>query len=783
MPGGRYLIPRIEEPRVRRAADLTGVVGGLILFTWGLLSYQRVPSVGASAAEIVAWVPDWLTGSLRVLYAVALIYMAGLVVAILTQWRTRLDAVRDIALAIAASVVVVSVVVRWVTGTWPRYLIELGLADPLAQYPIFRVALVTTTLLVVAPHLTRPLRRLGWAVILIAGASGVGLGLGLPSSAVGAVGLGIASSNLILLAFGSPRGYPDVESISSALAELGVMVSNVRLDQDQSWGVRRLSADSADHGHVEIKAYGRDATDSQLFARVWRYVWYRESDASLALTRMQSVEHEALMTMMAEQAGASVPHVLTAGMAGDDMALLAVSRSGEPMLTADRSLLSDQDLIALWRSVERFHRAGISHGALKASAITIAPGGHQVGDFGAGSLASPEGRRALDIVELLVSLAGLVGVERAVRSAQQGLGNDRLGRALPFVQLPAVSRRLKRSIEDPKTLVSEVRQSVADMTGAELEETVQLRRVQPKNLAMTAVTFVAVYFLITQLSGIDFGAVSDVLQTADWSWIIVAFFVGQSVYLPEATAMLAAVGYPIPLRPVVVLQSAARFISLAVPSSAGRIAMTASFLRAYGVSFTASVVQGSIDTISGLIVEVLILLLALLTGNLDLGLDAGEREWGPILLVVVVVAVGLALLVRRVKRLRDWVMPVVGQAFGALRQVLQDPRRAFGLLASNFASRFVLALAMWFILIALDAQLGIWLTLTATVATGLLGGVVPIPGGVGVSETALTAFLVLFGVEETTAFAAAVIYRVATFYLPSGAGFLSMRWLDKRGYI
>jgi uncharacterized membrane protein YbhN (UPF0104 family) len=47
----------------------------------------------------------------------------------------------------------------------------------------------------------------------------------------------------------------------------------------------------------------------------------------------------------------------------------------------------------------------------------------------------------------------------------------------------------------------------------------------------------------------------------------------------------------------------------------------------------------------------------------------------------------------------------------------------------------------------------------------------------------LTAFLVIFGVDETTAFAAAVIYRVATFYIPSGAGFFSMRWLEKSGYV
>ena len=186
---------------------------------------------------------------------------------------------------------------------------------------------------------------------------------------------------------------------------------------------------------------------------------------------------------------------------------------------------------------------------------------------------------------------------------------------------------------------------------------------------------------------------------------------------------------------------------------------------------------------SGLGVEVLILLLAIATGSLTLGLGTGEAEWGLILLVLLGVALVVVYLVRRVQRLRDWVLPILGEALGAFREVLKDPKRTLGLLASNFGSRFVLAVSMWLILLSFDVSLGILSVLTATVAAGLIGGVVPIPGGVGVSEAVLTAFLVLFGVEETTAFAAAVIYRMATFYIPSGAGFFSMRWLEKNGYV
>ena len=753
----------------------------MFLLAWR--AYGRVPDPQAAAAELVDWIPAWLDGVLSTVYTAGLLYPLVLFVAVLTQWRTRLDAVRDMVLVVVAMALMVSGLVWLVSDSWPRYLIELGRADAISQFPVFRVAMTTAVVLVVAPHLTRPLRRLGWLVILAIATASVGLGLGLPSSAVGAIGIGAAGALVVLIVFGSPQGLPDPAAIQDSLASMGLAVVGTRLAADQSWGVRLFVAESEDHGPVDIKAYGRDATDSQFAARWWRHLWYRDSSGSLSATRLQNVEHEALVTLMAERAGTPVPLVLAVGGGGDDVAILAVDRSGRRLPEVAPSELDDEVLEDIWRSVAVIHEAGIAHGRLTADSVFITPDGPRLGDFSSGLLAAPESAKAVDVVKLLFDLSLLVGVESAVATAARGLGSGRLDEVLPYIQLPALSRTQKRATDKPKQAVAELHEEVGRVTGAEVEEPVQLRRVNPRSLITNGLTLFAVYFLITQLSDIDFVSVWQVIQDANWVWIVVGFVVGQLVYLPDATGMLAAVGRPIPMKPAVVLQSAIRFISLAVPSSAGRIAMTAAFLRKYGVSFTASLVQGSVDTISGLIVEITILVLAFTTGTLTLGLESDETEWGPIILVVALVAVVVVLLVLRVRKLREWVMPVIKEAFGALGGVVKDPKRTIGLLSSNLASRLVLAISMWLILVSMDVSLGLWSVLTATVATGLLGGVVPIPGGVGVSEAVLTAFLVLFGVDETTAFAAAVVYRVATFYIPSAAGYVSMRWLEKNGYV
>lgn len=211
--------------------------------------------------------------------------------------------------------------------------------------------------------------------------------------------------------------------------------------------------------------------------------------------------------------------------------------------------------------------------------------------------------------------------------------------------------------------------------------------------------------------------------------------------------------------------------------------MIATFLRRYGISVSSSFVQSSLDTLAGLLVEIIVLLLALLTGVLDLGLDESETSWALMLLVLAVLVLVVLFLVRRVRRIREWVMPIVGEAFGLLRDVLRDPKRALALMGSNFGWRFVFAVSLWLILQGLGVTIGVWSVLTVTVAAGLIGGVMPVPGGVGVTEAIITGFLVLMGVPETPAFAAAVIYRVLTFYIPSTAGFFAMRWLEKNGYL
>jgi len=213
--------------------------------------------------------------------------------------------------------------------------------------------------------------------------------------------------------------------------------------------------------------------------------------------------------------------------------------------------------------------------------------------------------------------------------------------------------------------------------------------------------------------------------------------------------------------------------------------MNAAFLHKFGVSVTVALAQGAIDGFSGFLVQAAILIVVLLTGNVDLGLeiDPSDVPW-LIILAIVVGLIGLAVVViLRVEKLREKVVPILSQAWGALMVVLRQPSRALGLLGSNFVYWNTLGLTLFVVLEAVGSPVSYGEALFVAAGTSLLAGFMPVPGGVGVAEATMVAMLATFGVDQSVALAVTAVYRVATFYLPALEGMFGTRWLRRNDYI
>jgi uncharacterized protein (TIRG00374 family) len=371
-----------------------------------------------------------------------------------------------------------------------------------------------------------------------------------------------------------------------------------------------------------------------------------------------------------------------------------------------------------------------------------------------------------------------------VGTASQGLGNESLAEVVNYLQLPAISSTTRKAADKAKKLVKSVQDEVVAVTGVEKPEPVELRRVSVTSLVTTGLLVFAVYFMIQQLAGIDWESTWEAIQTATWVWVLAGLVVGQSLLLPGATSFMAAVTVPIPLRPTMVLQSAIQFVNLAVPSAAGRIATNVAYLHKFGVGPVTAVTQAALDSFTLFLVQAAILLIAFTFGDADFGVSADfNTDWAVIFLIIAVVIVAGWVILWLVKSLRERVLSIFRETWGALRILFREPRRAIMLFGSNFGTNLVLGITMWLMVRAYGEGISLATALVIVVFAMLLGGFAPVPGGVGVQETILTAGLVSAGIPADIAFAATIMYRVVTFLLPPIWGYFSLHWLQRHGYV
>jgi len=317
----------------------------------------------------------------------------------------------------------------------------------------------------------------------------------------------------------------------------------------------------------------------------------------------------------------------------------------------------------------------------------------------------------------------------------------------------------------------------------------RLKRVSWRSVLQVVILVLAVSFLVRQITGLDLEEVADELRDATWWLAALAFVVAQTPRLAQTVSALGAAPDPIPLRPVYLLQLAQSYVSLAVPTSAARIAMNVRFFQKQGFSSGAALALGGLDSFAGFLVEATLLLGLLLftPQSLHFDLDAPDLpDWGTVLKWLVVLAVAIAiisvLLPGRRRQVVEWARSLVADGRDTLRG-LRSPRRILLLLGGNLGSIVLFAAALGLFARALGTAVSFSDLVVIGISVSLLAGLLPVPGGIGVVESGLTFGLVAAGMPEEPAFAAVILYRIATFYLPPLWGYFAFRSLERNQYL
>jgi len=114
---------------------------------------------------------------------------------------------------------------------------------------------------------------------------------------------------------------------------------------------------------------------------------------------------------------------------------------------------------------------------------------------------------------------------------------------------------------------------------------------------------------------------------------------------------------------------------------------------------------------------------------------------------------------------------------------LRSPRRLLLLFGGNSANELLFSIALGIFVAAMGYDVNLAQLMIVNISVSLFSGLMPIPGGIGVAEAGLTWGLVQSGVPEEAAFAAVILYRLATFYLPPIWGYVAFNWLQKNQHL
>lgn len=667
---------------------------------------------------------------------VSLALIAGWSVAAAGARRSAINSGRPAALTVDAALIAAAVGSealrrgRW--RTWCRSLILLLLVASLAERSIRPVPLV------------------------------------LALAAAGLVGFGIRFVR------GASVVRPGPDELRAWLAARGLPVSGLEPVGDPASEV--LRGDLADGSRIELRLADRDGRLEGALRRAWSIFRLRPSTGGRSAFDSRSRLRElALVCCLAEKAGVCAPELLVLEAVRDrTLALVTRVPSGRPV----GSPLAPEKAESLFSALRSLHRAGIVHRGLRAGHLVS--DGESVG-FASLELAAPAATslaRQLDLAQMLTTVAQASDPPTAVGAMRRGYGEIDEAAVASVLQPLALAPWGWSAMRSAGRCLTEVRKQLVE-PGARVPA-VRLERFRWKTVVSVVALMLAAYVIVGQLSSVNLvGALS---RMSLW-WFAVALAASAVTYVAAAASIEAFVPQRLSLLRTSLVQVAAGFVGVAMPSSVGYFALNARYLsrqRLDQASVAAAIALAQIANAATTIVVVISL--ALLTGS---GLSPASILPGTDVLFGVAAAAAvlasLTALPQTRARLSRWVLPHVRQIIPRLAQAVAQPARLAASVAASIVLNAGYVVAFMSCLAAIGAHAALLPTAMVFLLGNFVGGAAPTPGGVGGVEAALAAGLATIGVPAREAIPAVVVFRFATFWLPIPVGWVSYVTLQRRG--
>ena len=610
----------------------------------------------------------------------------------------------------------------------------------------------------------------------------------LPSELFIGLAVGATSGCIILLLFGRPDQRPMVGAVLSALRASGLPATVLARAPGEDRRSTGYFATLTDDSRVFVKVRSPEERSADLLYRTYRFVRLKNVGDDRPFSSLRrSVEHEALVGLLAGNAGVRTPRIRAVAAVGDESMLLAYSViDGTPLDQLPASAITDTFLAQFWRQVAALQQNGIAHRDLRRGNLFADPdGGPWIVNFGFSEVAADDQALAADIAQMLVSIGLTVGAQRSVDSALEALSTEALSVALPLLQPGALASATKAALRDHGDLLGELRHLVQARCSVDEPELAQLERFNRRRLVTIATLALATYFLLPQFANVS--GIIEQVRDANWFWFVPVLLMAALSFVGAGLAVMGSVPRRLPLVPTFLTQVAAGFAGKLAPAGIGGMALNTRFIQKAGVDPPVAVSSVGLNFVAGVMTHVVLLV--------TFAVWAGRDAFGAISLpdpaialyglagVLAVGAIGFAIPAVR-HQIMGHVLPVVGRALAGIGRTMVHPTKVALLFGGSALVTLSFLVALFFSIAAFGgsdlsfAQVGAIYLAAAAVAT-----VAPTPGGLGALEAAAIAGLVAAGLPNATAVPAVFLFRLGTFWIPILPGWISLTYLQRTEYV
>ncbi len=582
---------------------------------------------------------------------------------------------------------------------------------------------------------------------------------------------------------GSTSQRPSAHDIAVALTATDLPVTAIRRVRHEGNGMggsRHYAVTDRDGPRLDVAVYDRDQQAAGAVYRVYRSIrLLAQVPRNAPLSVDRAVEHRALLSYAAEDAGAPTPRLRALVRVGPEAAVLAYEHHDGTTLAQRNPGCSDAELRQIWDAVDRLHARHVTHRALTADRILLTDDGQaMLLDPGDGDVAASDLQVRLDLAQLIAELALYVGADRAADLALEKAGADEMLTVVPLLQPVALARSTRKALRRRRDVLPALRtRLLAAVPGAEVAP-VQLERIRLRTLVTLVASVAAVYLLAGELAKASIGSV---LGSADWRWGIAALALSAATYVGATVELSGFVADRLPFFRTLLAQVAGSFVTLVTPAAVGGATLNIRYLQRRKIPAAVAAASVGVSQVVAFVLHVLLIVVFAAIAGTSAKEPIQPPQWAWFVLAgLVAVALGVLAIPAGRRVLRARLSPMLGQVLPQLLDVAQHPRK----LASGIGGALLLSLCYILCLAACVAAFGrsvpiakigvVYLTGSA------IGSIVPTPGGLGAVEAALTAGLTAAGVPGAVAVSAVLLFRLLTFWLPVPFGWGALSYLERK---